>query len=338
MEQQFNIGDLTLLNVLNYHRVDADLQGVSKAIFNFSNMNKVEPLAMLLFSSRMRSMRKKYPLVPFIALGFENNSYAAHMGLFESFGLNYGKQPGEARGSHTYIPLTNINVTQLKKESYDTDQGIVQKVIERKALEMARILCGSNDDILNSIYQCLREILRNIVEHSDSDDIWVAAQLWAHEIEIGILDEGVGISQALGFNPYLNFPEKHSALTLSLQPAISGKAFVYGGLERGKLEGGWDHSGFGLYIASQISKKNGDFFICSGNSSLWLNEYGVAVNDYNHHGTAIRIRVDLNKLSSFNQTHITKIISDGEEIAQQKYSAFALTKASAASKKSLQPK
>ncbi|MCG7346105.1 ATP-binding protein [Sporosarcina sp. ACRSL] len=338
MDLRFEIEDLTLENVLDLYNVDLELEGVDSVLFDFRNMYKVEPLAMLLFSKRLRSMKAKYPKVSFKATNFDGNSYAAHMGFFKSFGLQHGKQPGEALGSVTYIPITKLDVKTLRMESYDTDQGVVQEVIVRKAKEMAGILCGNNLDIKNSLFQCIREILRNIVEHSESETIWLAAQRWGYqrEIEIGILDEGVGIAQTLKVNPHLTISDVDAALELALQPAISGKAFMYQGQERGKIDGVWDHSGYGLYIASQISKMNGTFFICSGDSSLYISEQTSENIPYDHLGTAIRIRVNLDSLIEFTQNDIDEIINRGQKIAAEKYSSFALSSASAASKKSLQ--
>lgn len=68
------------------------------------------------------------------------------MGFFESFGLSHGKKPGEASGSSTYLPITMIDVRQLRIESYESDNGIVQQVIWRKAIELAEILCFGNKE------------------------------------------------------------------------------------------------------------------------------------------------------------------------------------------------
>lgn len=193
----FHVKDLMLHKVLEHYNKDFDLSNVKEAIFDFDNMHTVEPLAMLLLSNRLRIAKEEYNNTIFRAINFKKG-YASHMGFFQSFGLNHGNSPGEASGSNSYIPITTINVKKLREESYYKENGIVQEVIKDKSKQMARVLCGNNNEVLNSIYQCIREILRNTVEHSESENIWIAAQRWEYEgrIEIAILDEGVGINQA----------------------------------------------------------------------------------------------------------------------------------------------
>lgn len=331
-----NVQNLTLENMLTVYFKEENFENKEVIVFDFGFMNRVEPLAMLLFSSRLRQLRIKFPETRFRALNHEHNTYASHMGFFESFGLSHGKKPGEASGSSTYLPITMIDVKQLRIESYESDNGIVQQVIWRKAIEMAEILCFGNEEIKHAVFRCLNEILRNTVEHSETERVWICAQCWTYkrEIEIAILDEGVGINQTLKVNPYLTIPNEHTALTLALQPSISGKAFIHNGVERGHLDGGWDHSGFGLYIASEISRRNGSFLVCSGDSAIFLNSEGSYSYELHHSGTAVRLRVNIDQLETLTRSDIDKIINEGEFHAATSYSDFALTKASSASKKS----
>lgn len=101
---------------------------------------------------------------------YEHNDYAAHMGFFQSVYQNYGKKPGEANGSSTYVPITHLDVKKLRIESYEKSE-VVQETIERKSIELARLISRGKTKLRKILSYSIRELMRNIVEHSDSKSI-----------------------------------------------------------------------------------------------------------------------------------------------------------------------
>ena len=98
------------------------------------------------------------------------------MGLFKSFGLDHGNAPGEANGSTTHIPITEISREQIEKEASSLGKH-PGAVIEGRSKSLAQILTRFKDGpLLDTLTFSIREIIRNVVEHSEADHAYLCAQ------------------------------------------------------------------------------------------------------------------------------------------------------------------
>ncbi|MGE7023621.1 ATP-binding protein [Solibacillus cecembensis] len=319
MDNTINLFDLKANNALAFCCNEYDFSNFTEVYVNAHNMNDVPPFGMLLVASKLRSIRQANQHAKFYINGIENKSYAAHMGFFKSFNVGFGKSPGEACGNTNYIPITKLNVKELRIESYNSDNGVVQSVIERKSRELAKVLTRGNLYVEEIVTYSIREIMRNIVEHSTAEEIWFAAQYWSSKdtVEISLLDEGVGIKQAISINPNLVIKKPEDALLLSIEPGISGKAFKYKGRERIQEDSVWRNSGYGLYVTSKLCQLGGDFLICSGEKALHIKGDKHQVVDTNFNGTAIRMRMKVSEIANFKGNLVDEIVSKGEAIAKE---------------------
>src|SRR5687767_7131494 len=75
-------------------------------IIDFSLLDWIEPFGMLFFARQLRVFADQRKPAKCRALNHERHGYAAHMGFFQSFGLNFGNEPGEAAGNAQYLPIT----------------------------------------------------------------------------------------------------------------------------------------------------------------------------------------------------------------------------------------
>jgi hypothetical protein len=266
-------------------------------------------------ANELKRYRETKPESRFTAKNHEDKSYSAHMGFFRAFGLKFGNEPGEASGSSTYIPLTILNVSDIKKEA-DNNYSHVGDVIESKSLDIAKILTRQNSgDLVDTLTFSIREIMRNVVEHSDSSIIEYCAQYWPTKnlVEVAILDTGTGIKKGLSSNPYLMINDEREALNLAMIPGVSGK--MYKGVKKRKYDD-WQNSGFGLYMTSRICRNGGDFFVVSNDKGIFLNGKKKEDIECNYHGTALRLRIDTSKI-----THYSKMLetyrTEGYEAAKR---------------------
>ncbi len=116
----------------------------------------------------------------------------------------------------------------------------------------------------------LREAIRNIPEHAETDDVWLCGQYWHNRdlAEIAILDEGIGIFKSISHNQvhraYISSNEE--ALRWALKPGVS-VAFIP---SRGQRDDDpWANSGYGLYMISEICKlTEGWFTLASGDDCI----------------------------------------------------------------------
>jgi len=277
-----------------------NLDSKNKYIFDFEKLKRIDPFSLLYLSSELRTLKLDNPESEFIAKNFQHCTYAAHMGFFQAFGLDYGKFPGEAKNNNRYIPIRLFNVPQIKESARDLmiHNG---EILEGYAKEISEVLTQNYDKDLTEILRyCLREALRNIVEHSNSNKFGFCAQYLPslNVVSFAVLDRGIGIKKSLEDNPKLKLESDLDAIRESLKPGVSGK--VYSGQKR-KPKGDWANSGYGLYMTSNICKKGGSFFIASGNKGVYLSSNDEKLLDLHINGTSLNLTINLNQKNNLNE-------------------------------------
>lgn len=319
--------NLSLRNAINFCNRLWSLEDDSLYEFDFISLGHVEPFTMAYVANELKRFSNSKPGTC-RASNFEKHSYAAHMGFFRAFGLEYGKEPGEASGSSTYIPLTMLQVSDIKREAALAGEHI-GNILEEKSKQIATILTREKaGDLVDTLTFSIREIMRNVVEHSNSDVIEYCAQYWPtnHLVEVAVLDTGIGIYKGLRSNPYLDMSNERDAIHLALLPGISGK--MYKGIKE-RPNDDWQNSGFGLYMTNRICRNGGDFFICSNDSSVMLNSGAKEDIKCNYKGTALRLRIDTNSITKYRDM-LAKFRKEGYE-TEKKFAGEDAIKPSVAS-------
>ncbi|MCC8998692.1 MAG: ATP-binding protein [Candidatus Contendobacter sp.] len=294
---------LDLPSALNFSITLGKLEIADNFIFDFAKTKNVEPFPMLLASSEIQRLVEKFPESEMMYTNFKHMTYAGHMGFFRAFGLEFGKAPGEAKGSERYIPMTLFDCENLIQES--ARKGIeVGDEVEGESKHMAAMLCGSNSGhIFDTLSYSVREIIRNVIEHSNAMMFGICAQYWPskNRVEVAIFDRGIGIRKSLQSNPHLDVSDDKAAINYALMPAVSGKAFKG---SREKQRGHWANSGFGLYMTSRICRNGGTFFIASGETGMLLTTKKEGKRYFNclFSGTAIRMVVRTDKIADLKDT------------------------------------
>lgn len=293
-----------------------------------ANMKWVRPFGMLLASSAIKQLRNNNPDIPFLmqcATNRDGISYAAHMGFFKSISesIAVGNAPGEASGNDNYLPITKLDLQQLHmNDAAAGHYGTLGDTIERQSAELSKILCRNNAEILALMTYLIREILRNISEHSDSSIAWICGQYWSdNTAEIAIIDEGIGIRQSLQKNVVHRqyIVDDETALRSSIKAGISQ---AFNPSHGNKSDDVWSNSGFGLYMASEICKRlQGSFCIASGHSVLKISDNEMVSGKTYVKGTAIKITFSTNRLNNSNSI-IREIASNGELEAKTIKNAF----------------
>lgn len=283
--------------------------------FDFSEMGYITPFSLLYFSNQLKKYRQGKEQARFQAINHFDKGYAAHMGFFRAFGVRYGNEPGEALGNARYLPINEIPISEINQQA--EEQFVkVGEVVEKHSLRLARILLRQkNGDVVDALNYSLREIMRNVVEHSQAESIYYAAQFWPtqHRVEIAILDTGVGVSSTLKNNPHLSFKTDIDALKLALLPGISSKFFK--GIRRRKNDD-WQNSGYGLFMTSQLCSRRGSFFIGSGGAGVQYKGNSKKEVTLSHKGTALRMIIDTNKIDNLQKT-LNQIAREGRKIAKE---------------------
>jgi hypothetical protein len=309
---------LDLSSALKFSVKMSDAHQADKYIFDFSEAGHIEPFGMLMIASEIRGLLRRFPEASSTFEKYEHVGYGAHMGLFKAIGLDFGKAPGEARGSARYLPLTIFDCAHLRDQA-QRQLLEVGDVVESESKHLSSMLCGeTSGTVFDTLAYSVREMMRNVVEHSEATQFALCAQYWPskNKVEVAIVDRGVGLQKSLKGNPHLDASDDKKAINYALMPAVSGKAFK-GASNRQK--GHWSNSGFGLYMTSRICRNGGNFFIASGKTGMLLTK-GVAAKKYfacQFQGTAIRLVIKTDQIANLKNS-LETYRREGYEI-QSKY-------------------
>ncbi|MFN8414068.1 MAG: ATP-binding protein [Anaerolineales bacterium] len=290
-------------------------------IFDFQGKGLDTPFGMLYLGFAIRRFIENHPRAVCVPINYAERGYAAYMGYFQACGFEIGNMPGHTKGTDTYIPITILSVSELKAQARDEIRE-VGEVIEDRSRELARILTQHPDGPLtDTLTYSLREMIRNIVEHSQSESLAFCAQFRAKvkQAEIAILDTGIGIRESLSNNPYLKIANDHEALNLALMAGISGKQFK--GIKRDPYNF-WQNSGFGLFAVSRLCGHGGKFTICSGDTTLTLKPNEKVYHPASYQGTALRIILSAKEIEN-SKSLLPKIMKEGAQQAKELETANA---------------
>jgi hypothetical protein len=239
------------------------------------------------------------------------------MAFFRAFGLKHGREPSCTQGNDRFVPFTILRIQTITDEA-DKSWKPEQDIIEQRSEQLAQILSqqeGTN--LVDALTFSIREIMRNVYEHSGSKSIEYCAQYWPtyHKVEIAIADNGIGLRESLKLNPFVEVENDSDAIQQALMPAISSKNYKGARIDTSNP---WHNSGFGLYMSSRICRLGGSFLVCSGDHGIKLNEMGKEHIDLDHlcTGTVVRMVLNTSKLSELNSM-LAKFREEGYEVAKQ---------------------
>lgn len=324
---EIKVPDLTANAALGFCIEVNNIVGIENESYyvDFKNVYTCDPFPMLIVSNEIRHKRDELKRLSFYAKNC-SNTYAKHMKFYRACGIDLGDNVEVTKGNSNYSCITKLSVNQLKEEGRQS-LDVIQEVIEKKAKAMAEIVAQGNTGFKNWLAFVIRELMRNIPEHSKSDNIWYCAQYWPSYdlVELAIMDEGIGIKESLCENSnYVQMIETdEDAIKLSLEPGISGTMI---GDKPSFAQSEWDNSGYGLYMVSEMcAELDASFILASGKSAIKVcKENGKIVysnNETNIHGTAIRIRVRPSATIDYNEIR-KQIVSRGEEKARKNSKAI----------------
>ena len=278
------------------------------------NNGRVEPFAALFILNSLRSFARLAD-----KLGFKvrtryieehrmRNIYAKNLRFYSSLGVPYGQSPDEdyqGSSQSTFIPIMKMEASQV---SCSTDE---YKEISDIARNISTVASRGNKELLDCIHYCVIEVVRNVLEHSGSSTLWYSAQCWPSKhggqlVEIGIMDEGIGIHESLK----QELDDEENLLKFSLVPGCSSKPTTH------YIGDNADNSGFGLYMISEIGKRNGDFIIASNNESLLFSEGVEKLDECLINGTLLRLRLHIDSIRNF-ETQKEELINEGLDLVER---------------------
>ena len=275
-------------------------------IFDFKNVYNCDPFPMLCVGSKIRKRRIEHSELACKAQNLHND-YATNMRFYRFIGIDKGRQLDLEYGNGNYQPISDLNLLNVLKESRQLNKP-VGELVTNISEKLATVLARDDKIVKKTMTFCLREIIRNIPEHSNSLNGWYCAQYWPTKdlVELAIIDDGRGILESINSN--YNYASERltneESIIKALQPGVSStfdNSFddeIFAGT--GNV---WKNSGYGLFMVSRIcAKTGGSFVLASGDTAVKLSNDSKGKIIYNSNrtsidGTAIRIQFKISGLS-----------------------------------------
>ena len=322
-------GDIPAIIAL--HR---ELEKGDAAAIDFTRLGFAVPSGMVLLAHILKSAKSADKIRSIT--GYSDYDYSANVGFYQACGFDIPRH--EARGGETYYPVTTFTQESVAQEIQRSGGPIGEYINHMVARPAYLITRKTSGNFYETVKYALREIVRNVAEHSKADYFTMCGQYWPNKrsVQVAIADCGIGIVNGLKQNPnYSHIKSDKNALRLALFPATSGKRIYYNRADistPSEPENIWENSGFGLYILSQIAKTCGKLFIGSGDSYIEIHGARRTYGDFGIPGTFIFIDVDIDKVGAIDR-RLKDITARGESFAKRYITRGAAPIASASSKR-----
>ncbi|MER9971190.1 ATP-binding protein [Mesorhizobium sp. M0060] len=284
----------------------AALDHHSHVEFSFRGVDFVTPGWMLLIVRALQGFRDDHPGSHCKVVDATSSAmiYAGHAGFFDALGLKWGRGTGEAPGTSTFLP-----VSRRKIKDIFANQPLFRPagdIIQADAESMSAILAqGSEGVLFDTLSYAIREIIRNVVEHSRAQEFLIAAQCWVASgtAEIAIADSGIGIAAGLSSNGKYSPRDDEDALLLAIRPGVSGAIISR------HSDNAWANSGYGLYMAQGLADGKQGFVLASGTAAITSGDNDQAILTGSVKGTCVVLRLRAGDIGL--DTRLANLIASG---------------------------
>ncbi|WP_338912783.1 ATP-binding protein [Clostridium perfringens] len=210
--------------------------------------------------------------------------------------------------------MYKINIEDLINESiYNLEY--VGETIERDSKELLRLYI--KDIKLRNFYAyIMREMIRNVCEHSKAKEAYLLIYISEDKQELGfkVIDNGIGLKKSLKENPnYSTIDDNKTAVILAVKPGVS-RSYK----RDPNRDDVWQNSGFGLYMISSICERYGNFYLVSGNFGINIKNSNTDYLKYPKtriKGTEVTVSINLSLIKDIPRL-LKEISLKGNETAE----------------------
>lgn len=317
--------NLNLANVLSFSKELDDSEIAREYVFDFERLAHAPPFGLLFIAQcikKFRALRAElHPRSEFKAIN-AGHSYARTMGLWKHIGIRKYKDDPISAGSSRYTPITAFNADDIKNRNSKESKSLAETIDDIGCEQATLLTQGGGDEIENLLSYCIREVFRNVVDHSGSNDFWYCSQYWPTKdiVELAVVDEGRGFLTSLSENPKFTLKtEKEAVVSATDRGAtrihentihVKGMWPGYGASEN-------QNSGLGLYVLKMLSTQAGSLTIVSNDSCVRYKLSKTSFYSAKSYGSAIRVATHPKKLWNCLQVILNQIkeTNQGQELS-----------------------
>jgi hypothetical protein len=233
---------------------------------DFSRVQFVRPTVAVYFAFWLRHVKSQGNtniVVPEPSRRLTNvESYLLHIGFWRFLENGCDLQSRIPVSGKKYLPFTSIKLPQV---TGFIESKNAHEEIKRLSYKLAAIITRNEEPAFGpnrALAYGLRETIRNVLEHAETDTCIVSGQNWENgNSEIVIADSGIGIVGSL--KSTISISDSKAALQEAIRPGVSSK------FDDSEWND-WANTGFGLFMLSEIGRRLGKFLLMSDGSFIWL--------------------------------------------------------------------
>lgn len=297
-----------------FPRTLAAVASAKTVTLDFSAVEFAYPVGTLIAGREIRHLvqaRKAQKLLTMVT-GIDDmkpaHSFLNFIGFFDFVGIPNKTKVGAARGGGSYVPIRRYSRDEVVGVQ-PADIHSIHNAIVRRAEELADVLVGCRPESpsYQAVLYSLKEVIRNVFEHSGAQECFVAAQKWSNGlVEVGVIDEGMGIRASL--QQAIDCEDDSAAILSAIKPGVS-RAMK---LDDSRNQHG--NSGFGLYVLSELGRCFGRFTIGSCSAALQIEKGESRMQPASFHGTFVGLKL-ADSIHDFGGV-LNDIVSVGEVDAE----------------------
>ncbi len=288
---------------MNYTIVELlrDENEISGFIFTFENLRWIDPSGAVVFLETIANLEEQNIHLEFAPLDKTRAavSYGINMGIFQRLGLSESASKEEG---NTYLAPKKVtwneisNFLSAENENIEYYFEFISGKISDKILRYNKLL---HDERISKLFTyVIRELIRNIFDHSETKYYYYGSQFIpsTNKVELVIADRGVGLKNTIPFDGEEKWFDQDTA-----ENAIK-KAFIPGitaASNHSYASEDYLNSGYGLAMVKRlVLVADGVLSLATSDKTMTFSNKSQRIMDCSVQGTIIRLRVDLEKLST----------------------------------------
>lgn len=287
--------------------------------FQFSSLSFIEPAGAIILLSTIDRLREDaipYELESIENLNRDAISYGETMGIFQKLGLSDARSFSQGTN---YIAPTKVVIAELFDSLHNqgkTIEAYYDDIASKIVKKILRDLGTDSDEDVRDLFEfVVREMIRNIFDHSQTTHFYYGSQLYTatNSVEVVIADLGLGLVNTIPFDieeTWFSQPTDEDAIRKAMIPGLSALS------NHAYAPEDYKNSGYGLALVRRIVERtNGYFSIASGKRSITYSLSEEIIEDCDIKGTVIRMRINLDRLHTID---FDVILEDAKKEASSK--------------------
>ncbi|WP_062197631.1 ATP-binding protein [Massilibacterium senegalense] len=241
--------------------------------FDFNNLKWIDPSGAVIFLETIKNLEEENIKLEYIDLDLTSSpvQYGLNIEIFQELGIS---ELGSNEEGLTYLAPKKVYKNEvydyIKNHDYSMENffDILSEKITNKVIRQSNM---TNDKLTSLFSYVVRELIRNIFDHSKSEYFYYGSQYLPNKkiVELVISDRGVGLKNTIPFDTeekWLDLDTTENAIQKAFTPGVTAAS------NHSYAPQDYWNSGFGLaMVKSLVSAADGTLSIATSDKAITYN-------------------------------------------------------------------